>query len=254
MGLDDVGLDAAVRTYGAKGAVLDYIRRNVPDVPIEPFVMVPVHGDWQQYRSEINELGECLVRSSSPSEDGKRLSFAGLFATEHFTGQPAVDKVLASLTSQDVLRYKVVHGIEDNLEMGLVFQRRSSARWNYGMIRHPHQEHLLFVMGRRVAYNEETNNFVYDETTGTFQDVDNFCNVSAKRESPEHIKSVPADLVEAIEHYKVIEQLPAFQTGYSYHMEFGTEPLSIYQFRPFKKKEKSSWRITTSFLRRIEKN
>ena len=35
----------------------------------------------------------------------------------------------------------------------------------------------------------------------------------------------------------MIEQLPAFQTGYVYHMEFGTSPLSIYQFRPFKKIE-----------------
>ena len=48
----------------------------------------------------------------------------------------------------------------------------------------------------------------------------------------------------AIEFYKTIESLPEFQDEFVYHMEFGTNPgPSIYQFRPFRKKEKSPWKL-----------
>lgn len=251
-----MSLEADVLKYGAKGAVLDYIRSNAPQVPIEPFVLVPVGANWRDYESQIGSLGDCLVRSSSPLEDGQRLSFAGLFATEHFHGQQSVDWVMESLTSEDTLQYAQIHDIKTPIQMGLVFQRDSKSSWNWGILRHPHQKNLLFVMGRPVPDRYRiSEDFVYDERTGKLQDVQNFCQVKVHPHFRDaEFKDMPEGIEKAIELYRIIESLPAFQTGFTYHMEFGTYPVSVYQFRPFRRKQQSTWNIDFSELERLEED
>ncbi|MBI3334838.1 hypothetical protein HYZ97_05100, partial [Candidatus Pacearchaeota archaeon] len=99
-----MSLEQEVATYGAKGAVLNYIRSNAPEIPIQPFILVPVGQDWREHEREINRLDDSLVRSSSPLEDGQEMSFAGLFETTQFSGQQSVDYVMASLTDENTLR------------------------------------------------------------------------------------------------------------------------------------------------------
>ena len=250
-----MALDTDVRKYGAKGAVLDYIRSNAPQVPIEPFVLVPVGVDWKNYESSIKDLGDCLVRSSSPLEDGQEISFAGLFWTTKFYGQHSVDNVLESLTDENALRYAQIHGVNQPLEMGLVFQRDSKSTWNWGILRHPHQENLLFVMGKPVPNPYQfSKNFVYDERTGKLQDVVNFCQTRTYDFWKPKFEDMPDGIEEAIELYRKVESLPAFQTGFTYHMEVGTNPVSIYQFRPFKRKQHSTWNIDFSEFERLGDN
>ncbi len=247
-----MALEEDIRKYGAKGAVLDYIKSNAPQVPIEPFVLVPVGVDWKNYELSIKDLGDCLVRSSSPLEDGQRLSFAGLFATEHFHGQQSVDWVMESLTNEDTLEYARIHEVKQPLEMGLVFQSDSKSTWNWGILRHPHQENLLFVMGKPVPNPYQiSDNFVYDERTGKLQDVVNFCRTRTSDFFKPKFKDMPNGIEEAIELYRKVESLPAFQTGFTYHMEVGTDPVSIYQFRPFKRKQQSTWNIDFSEFERL---
>ena len=248
-----MSLESDVLKYGAKGAVLDYIRSHAPDIPIEPFVLVPVGEDWKKYEPQIKDLGDCLVRSSSPLEDGQEMSFAGLFWTNEFNGQHSVDQVLESLSDKDTLRYAELHGVKTPIEMGLTFQKDSKSGWNWGMLRHPHQENLLFIMGRPVPDSYQiSENFVYDEKTDKLQDVVNFCQSRTSDFSKAEFKDMPNGIEEAIEHYRRIESLPAFQTGFTYHMEFGTDPVTIYQFRPFRKKQQATWNIDFSDLEKLE--
>lgn len=249
-----MSLESDVMRYGAKGAVLDYIKSNAPDVPIEPFVLVPVGEDWKKYEHRINDLGDCLVRSSSPLEDGQEMSFAGLFWTTQFYGQHSVDQVLESLSDEDTLRYAEIHGVKTPLEMGLTFQRDSKSSWNWGMLRHPHHENLLFIMGRPVPDRPRiSDNFVYDEKTGKLQDVEDFCQSRVYPDFREaRFKDMPDGIEEVIEHYRRIEGLPAFQTGFTYHLEFGTNQVTIYQFRPFRRKQQATWNIDFSELKKLE--
>jgi len=248
-----MSLESDVLKYGAKGATLDYIRSNAPNVPIEPFVLVPVGEDWKKYEPQIKDLGDSLVRSSSPLEDGQEMNFAGLFWTTDFNGQYSVDQVLESLSDEDTLRYAELHGVKTPIEMGLTFQRDSKSSWNWGMLRHPHQENLLFIMGRPVPDRYQiSKNFVFDEKTGKLQDVVNFCSSKVYDHRDAEFEDMPNGVEEAIEYYRRIERLPAFQTGFTYHMEFGTDPVTVYQFRPFRKKEQATWNIDFSELEKLE--
>lgn len=234
-------LDEDIRKFGAKGAVLKYIHDTDPSIPIEPFVLVPVGVDWRDYNEQILELGDCLVRSSSPLEDGKRVSFAGLFYTTEFTGERSVNDVLDSVSDEDVLDYAKIHGIKGPIEMGLVFQRDSKSNNNWGILRHPHMPELLFIMGTPIPNPYRfSDNYVYNESTGKLQDVHDYSLSYAFGERP---KELPDYLAESIDVYKKIEAMPEFQTGYTYHMEFGTLPFSVYQFRPFRKKENADWNL-----------
>jgi len=247
-----MSLEADVLKYGAKGAVLDYVRSNAPDVPIEPFVLVPVGEDWKKYEPQIKDLGDCLVRSSSPLEDGQEISFAGLFWTTKFYGQHSVDQVLKSLSDEDTLRYAEIHRVKAPLEMGLTFQRDSNSSWNWGILRHPHQENLLFIMGRPVPdHTRFSEDLIYDESTGKLQEVTNFCSSRLYDFTEAKFEDVPEGIEQAIALYRQIEALPAFQTGFTYHMEFGTNPVSVYQFRPFRRKQQPTWNIDFSELENV---
>ena len=130
--------------YGAKGANLKYISEHLPELPIPPYVLIPIGADWIEYLEEIKDLGQALVRSSSPVEDGNRISFAGLFNTTFFNGEKSIREVR-----------------------------------------------------------------------------------------------------KAIEHYQKIEQLEEYKDNYSYQMEFGVSPLAIFQWRPFRRKERAEWKISS---------
>ena len=143
-----MSLDNEIMRYGAKGANLKYIKENAPQIPIEPFILVSTTENWKNYQNQITDLGDCLVRSSSPIEDGKDLSFAGLFDTNKFYDSCSVENVLDSINSEDAKQYARNHNVVIPKEMGLVFQKESKSNWNWGMLRHPHQENLIFIMGR----------------------------------------------------------------------------------------------------------
>ena len=238
-----MSLEAEVKKFGAKGAVLKYIHETDPTIPIEPFVLVPVGEDYRLHLKDIEKLGNSLVRSSSPLEDGQRISFAGIFATEKFDLEGSVQYVLNTAKSVDARRYARIHGIEEPIEMALVFQRDSKSHVNWSILRHPHISKLLFIMGRPVDdLTRDSYNYVFDERTKKLQDVSEYnrTRIDGRKRQKE---GMWVDLETAIETYKRIESMPEFQTGFVYQMEFGTMPFSVYQFRPFRKKEKASWTL-----------
>lgn len=239
-------LDEKIQKFGAKGAVLNYIRETDPSIPIEPFVLVPVGADWREYRSQITELGDCLVRSSSPAEDGKRVSFAGLFNTVKFSRDDDPNYVLESVNDKDVLDYARIHGVNGPIEMGLIFHKNSKSDMNWGILRHPHIPELLFIMGtgKNIFGGTYTDDYIYNERMGILQEVFDY-NLSKVYGRERDTGELPHNLAEAVDIYKKIELMPEFQTGYTYHMEFGTSPFSVYQFRPFRKKEVADWNLAT---------
>lgn len=232
-------LDESTQLYGAKGAVLKYISETDLSIPIQPFVLVPVGANWRDQEKEINELSDyVLVRSSSPLEDGKKLSFAGLFDTVAFRGgDESAQDVYDSTTHEDVQRYMAIHGVEGEIPMGLVFQKDARARWNYSALRHPHRQNIILIQGRSVNQMDVTSEYYFDENTELVYNVSRRFRSQGAFGGEEVEHWVKNGLIEAIEAYRKIESMDAFQTGYTYQMEFGTEPFSVYQFRPFRKKE-----------------
>jgi hypothetical protein len=229
-----------IQQYGAKGAVLRYIHETDPSIPIEPFVLVPVGEDWREHKGKIDELGNCLVRSSSPVEDGERLSFAGLFSTQSFNWELAVDHVLDSVKSPDVKRYAQIHGVSEQIQMALLFHKVSSSEDKWHMLRHPHRQKAIFMQRETDERSGLTIDLTFDEDTGNTYDAMFASRLFDRKDD------FPSELEEALETYRKLEAMPAFQTGHTYHMEFGTEPFSVYQFRPFRKKETADWTLGDS--------
>ena len=246
-------LEEEVKRVGAKGATLEYIRQNCPLVPIAPYVLVPVGYDWKDYRTEISGLGsEVLARSSSPLEDGKNLSFAGLFDTVKFKDDSDVDLVFQSTKSPATLRYAQIHGITGPIDMGLVFQTNTESSWNWGMLRHPHRRNILFIMGRPVPDPyRNSKNLVFDEKTMQLFDIYEWSLFDVYGHRKPEPQEPSGQILQAIQAYCNIEKLPEFQNGYAYHMEFGTSPFSVYQFRPFRKVQEPTWRIPSNSLEEI---
>lgn len=241
-----MSLEEDTKIYGRKGAVLKYINEQLPSVPIEPFILVPIGEDYGPYIEDAQKFEDFFVRSSSPVEDGKH-SFAGLFETINyhkntpFDGNAAADKILKSALDNEAVEYAQIHGIELTKEMGLVLHKNSDSDVNWGMLRHPHCPGLLFIMGKVISHNM-TYNYVFDEKAGKAFDVGDFhesqiCGKDATEEG------LDVDILIAINNYRTIESLPEFQKNYTYHMEFGTDPFSVYQFRPFRKVEIPTWKI-----------
>ncbi len=248
-----MNLNEETKKYGAKGAVLKYIQEKDSSIPIPPFLNVAVNDDWKKYQTEINNLGKnVLVRSSSPLEDGHKLSFAGLFATEKYWGKESVEKVFESMKEEYVLDYIKNNNVTEELKMGLVFQKEANAQFNWGILRHPHRPELFFVMGRPQSNQHTSLDYIYDEKKNELYEINDFSGLYCWRKELENIdldRSYLEDLPEILKTYKKIEQMPEFKkTGYAYHMEFGTDPFSVYQFRPFKKKEIANWDLKSLTL------
>ena len=245
-----MSLEQDVAVYGRKGATLKYIISELPDAPIPPFALVAAQDDWRAHLAEIAALGHpCLVRSSSLVEDAAGASFAGLFETLGFHGATDVNDVLRSARNRDALTYAKARGIELPTTMGLIFQNINPSDYNWGLLRHPHMPHILFVQGR-VTGSDWSGNLVYDEQSGEFQNVVDWECAAAYGESRVRYRGLDGvreneldDLRTAIAEYRRIEALPAFQTNHTYHMEFGTDPFAVYQFRPFREKILPSWTL-----------
>lgn len=237
-----MSLDNYINIYGTKGATLQYIHDALPKLPIEPFVLVPINGNWRKYKGEIVKLDHCLVRSSSPIEDRGRVSFAGLFKTLEYDGDTSVDKVLKSVDDERVKKYAQIHGITETIRMGLLFHKHSRSAWNFSMLRHPHRSEIFFISRSPVpaTFND---NYVFNEETGELFDMYDFFEDRPSGLNQSDPKSITRDIAQGLEAYKLIEKLPTFQDGYTYVMEFGTRPFSIYQFRPFRPKIQANWSI-----------
>jgi len=229
-----------IQRYGAKGAVLKYIQEADPSIPILPFFNLAVGTSWRDHEDKITSLGDKLmVRSSSPQEDCPKVSFAGIFSTQYCYNNSTstidwnVNSVIRSLQNKNAQRYAQIHKVQEPLTMGLLFQKyHPGSKWS--MLRHPHQEKVIFLSH---LLGEECKglDYVYREDTKEVHTLDNF-------QRKEELTNLSSDLPLALETYARIEKLPEFQTSYTYQMEFGTLPFSVFQFRPFRKKETASWK------------
>ncbi|HYD03748.1 MAG TPA: hypothetical protein VEC16_05620 [Alphaproteobacteria bacterium] len=225
-----------IQLYGTKAAVLDYIKNSTPGIPIEPYILIPKGEPWKKYEDKIQSLGSSLVRSSSPIEGLKDKSFAGLLHTTDFYGDSSVEEVMNSVNSDVIKKYMQIHDLSSPVEMIPFFQKKSQSDWNMGMMRHPHRDNLIFISGKQAYRNK---NVLYDEDSKKFYDANNYFSSLYTREESEELPE--KQIQQALEYYKHIESLEKFQTGYVYNMEFGTDPLSIYQFTSFKPKQKANW-------------
>lgn len=128
-----------IERYGGKGAILNYLRQNCPDLPI-PSYSYDI-ADFTHMRKPV------IVRSSSPHEYG---DFEGIFDSVRDVNtqnelEGAINSVKASATSERAREYARQRNIPIDGEIKFFIQEQSLSRYCGAMMRHPNNPNLIFI-------------------------------------------------------------------------------------------------------------
>src|SRR3989344_485650 len=146
-----------IEQYGGKGAILNHIRDELPDMAIPPYV-VKQQGQWLwSIRKELRELKRPLiVRSSSPHEYG---DFEGIFESvpdvnDKYSLRRAIERVERSTISERARIYVRQNGFNISRQIHTIIQEQHEAEYQGVMMRHPNNPDLIFIN----CYNGSVDN------------------------------------------------------------------------------------------------
>ena len=226
-----------IEQYGGKGAILNHIRDEFPDMPIPQYV-VKQQGQWLwSIRKELRELKQPLiVRSSSPHEYG---DFEGIFESvpdvnDKYSLRRAIEIVERSAFSERARTYAQQNGFNISERIHTIIQEQHEAEYQGVMMRHPNNPDLIFIN----CYNGSVDNrnhstFVLNTKTRKDQKVMRYVHDDLSLEDACFLADV----------YEKIESLKGIAEGYSFFVEFGLHPFALYQARPFKKIETADFEV-----------
>ena len=226
--------------YGGKAAILLYLARKLPDLPIPPFEVKEAGQDIDTFISRFRSMRKpVIVRSSSPYEYG---DFEGIFESvrdvhDQASLEQAIKTVEGSATSERAREYARQNGFAIDSMMHVVIQEQSSSEYSGAMMRHPNNPDLLFIncyLGRG-RFEQKYYNFVFN--TRTREKADNGVVIN---KLPLEDASFLAD------QYQRVESLTELTDGEVLYVEFGLHPFALYQARPFKKIETADFEIHDS--------
>jgi len=228
-----------IEKYGGKGAILNYIREKLPNMPV-PFYVIKEQGS--SLDSVLNDFKSMkkpvLVRSSSPYEYG---DFEGIFESvkdvyNESSLEQAIKKVEESAKSDRVKIYAKQNGFKIEEKIHTIIQEQSDSRYCGAIMRHPNNPDLIFItyFSGRKKYKQDYDSFLFDEKTQSMEYNRVFCSSDYFQES---------DAKFLVEKYKEIEGLKEITSDHSLFVEFGHSPFSVYQARPFKKVETADFEI-----------
>jgi len=223
--------------YGGKGAILNHIRDNAPEIPIPRYFVKEEGKSLWSVRKELRDLQyPLIVRSSSPYEYA---DFEGIFESipdvrnKHLLKR-AMRLVKESAKSEKARTYAQQHGFEIGDRINLIIQEQSPSVYSGAMMRHPNDPDLIFM-----NYFENTDGY---RTHKTYL-------FNTKTQDKEHTHLFPSFRISnrnacfLADQYARIEELTDIAEGHSLYVEFGLEPFFLYQVRPFKKIETADFTI-----------
>ena len=221
-----------VQKYGGKAAILMYVQRKLPSLPIPPFVVLEhgqsvdaVLGDFNAMRKPV------IVRSSSPHEYG---DFEGIFDTvrdvdDRTSLEGAVSQVRASATSERAIEYARQNGFAIDERMNVIVQEQSPSNETCAMLRHPNNPLLLLINAfrGRGEFTQSYRSILFNEYTKSHSD-NRVVNPFDERMLDQKTA------LDLSKQYSSLESLTEIAPGYSLLVEFGLDPFALYQVRPFK--------------------
>jgi len=224
-----------IEARGGKAAILDYLRDKT-DLPIPKYDVLGFDDSFDKAAEIFSKLTQpVIVRSSSPHEYG---DFEGIFDSVKgvisLTGlEKAVEQVRASATSYDAKQYAEQKGIKLGGRLHAILQEQSSSKYGGAMMRHPNNPETILISyfeGKREDFGGRTNHGgTYDEKRKSMRWKDSDVSDDEARQ-----------LIKA---YKKIETLTKIAEGEALFVEFGLNPLAIYQVRPFKKFQTADFEV-----------
>ncbi len=218
-----------IQQYGGKAAILRYMNEKLPTMPIPRFVVKQASQGIDSVLAEFKSMKKPVtVRSSSPYEYA---DFEGIFDSVqevYHEGnlRAAIQHVEQSAMSERARRYATIHGFTIDERIHTIIQEQSPSPLQGAMMRHPNNPDLIYITCFRGKgrYQQDYRGLVYNDRTGRKE--------KAAIAIDEKLELRDVKLL--VENYKEIESLTEIGEEVLY-VEFGLEPLAIYQARPFRK-------------------
>ncbi len=240
-----------IEERGGKAAILDYVRDKT-DLPIPKYEVIGFEDAPSKIARVFSDIQAphafgnpkpIIVRSSSPYEYG---DFEGVFESvpgiRTWTGLlSAIEQIKASAQSDLAHRYARQKGIEIGEKICIILQQQSDSRYCGAMMRHPNNPSLIFI-----DYFESGYDWWQQLKQGGVWD-------DKKNEVVKgHFNLERANIEELIRAYKKIESLSDIADGCSLFVEFGLNPLFIYQVRPFMEFKTTNFEVPKFPRERLE--
>ncbi|MBI4895288.1 MAG: hypothetical protein HY831_02220 [Candidatus Aenigmarchaeota archaeon] len=225
-----------IREQGGKFGALTYLRERVSGLPI-PDYEVRRYDDL----GALPVLNSPLtVRSSHPAEFW---GMAGLLESvpdvDRGSIRRAVAKIEKSFRDPQLQKYAEQRGIDlgDHFYVGIQEQSRSQyngsiSQYNGSIMRHPNNPDVVYVNFSRGEGTQRENWFIELDSSGKKLEV----------RSIDDLKNLDKEVSAILDFYKQIEA-SELMPGYALQVEFGLDPIAIYQARPFKKIETADFEL-----------
>ncbi len=247
-----------VHKYGAKAGFLMYVKQHLPEIPQVDMVVKTPEDSLEEFVDKVYQhpiLFPILVRSSAVEE--LLVGSEGQFPTSTVYGS-----CRSSLSSDrgsaedraDVKRNltSIIEAIEnspqrlDEYALGnlpekicVIAAEVSPSSYKGTLIKHPNQENTywLTITDDEAELDRLHLELIYSEKQGLrkiFQH--NYFFDKA-------LHTIFADALKVIAWHDKISALDEIDSAWTYQLEFGIDPVCLYQVRPFKKIEKANFSL-----------
>ncbi|MBI2542619.1 MAG: hypothetical protein HYW24_00310 [Candidatus Aenigmarchaeota archaeon] len=227
-----------ITQYGGKGAILNYVRDKLPDIPIPNYVIKEYGAGLSGVLHRFHRMKKpVIVRSSSPYEYS---DFEGIFDSvpdvyDKCSLEDAIRQVEKSATSERAVEYARQNGFHIDEQINVVIQEQSPSGYCGAMMRHPNNPDLIFIsyFEGRGEYSRQHKRYLFDE------------KVQGESENHEIISRgiSDEDAKFLVDRYRQLESLKEIADGQSLFVEFGYDPFELYQVRPFKRIETADFQL-----------
>lgn len=264
--------EALVHRYGAKAGILMYVARELPDIPQAAMIVNEPGESTKNFLKRADKtpiLWPRMFRSSAVVElagyegdlptyklelveaDASKYKLMVFYPTE----RRHVYKNCSNEDSFSEYLQNMVNEIKSSTgegEISVIIAEKSPSSYVGTLVKHPNQDgyYLTCITDesslepRYPPYNMGIcplrSNFSYRLHEGV-SSVERFLdNVEMTPELEEEVKEVAS-------WHDRIANLPEMDDGWTYQIEFGLDPLCLYQVRPFLEKRKASFRLNSHF-------
>lgn len=257
-----------VERYGAKAGILLYVADKLPDIPQVPMVVNEPGEDTDSFLARADEARVGWPRFFRSSAMAELVGYEGQFPTEFvddFTVgnkrvrwnsnnysiyrnreyfDNGVRRIIGEIQNspQSFKREGIGQDLPDQINVMIAEKARSRYVGTY--IKHPNQDGVFLI----TITADETRNlhggpqdpdrtsYLFSQETGLTE---------LKGYSLDHLEgeAIKKDLTAVVSWHDRIAALPDMDPSWSYQIEFGIDPPFLFQVRPFKPKQKASFKL-----------
>lgn len=253
-----------VSRYGAKAGILLYVAQRLPDIPQAPMIVSEIGESTASIMARADAANIKWPRLFRSSAEAELVGYEGIFLTETIGPYEAGHARVAWNRNNysiyrnpeyfesgirqtiDTIRYSPQRMKEDGEEQHLpdeinvIVAEQSPSLYVGTYIIHPNIKGLYLIT---VASSSTINTLDADRTTFSFTAGEGARELewySAHHFGGEELEN---QLAQVVSWHERIAALPDMDPSWSYQVEFGIQPASLFQVRPFKPLQESSFQL-----------